>query len=261
MKDSKMGFVQIIRRRIPDKIKSRYQAFRAEIVPSPLDIERAEETFYINYLREGMTVYDVGANIGELTLLFSRFVGQRGRVFSFEASADTFKKLDAVAGFTRRNNIVLSHLALSDKVGSVKLTVYPDEYAGWNSLADRPLESYGINVKPVRYENIACSTVDAFSLEHNISHIDLLKIDVEGAEYQVLLGAQKMLQEKRIGCCVFEFGATTFDMGNTPEMIESFLEKMKYRIRNIITGAKSFPGREGAKYAQYSMHIVEPIKS
>jgi FkbM family methyltransferase len=196
-----------------------------------------------------------------LTLLFSRFVGQQGSVFSFEASNDTFKKLNAVAGFAHRNNIVLNHLALTDKVGSVKLTVYPDEYASWNSLADRPLESYGINLKPVRYEEVPCSTVDVFSIEHNIPFIDLLKIDVEGAEYQVLLGAQKMLQEKRIGCCVFEFGGTTFDMGNTPEMIESFLEDMGYRIRNIVTGAKNFPGREGVKSAQFSMHIGEPIKS
>ena len=261
MKNNKMGLAQKIRSKIPDNIRSHFQAFRGGTSPSPLDIERTEEIFYINYLQEGMTVYDVGANIGELTLLFSRFVGQHGRVFSFEASKDTFKKLNAVTGFAHRNNIVINHLALTDKVGSVKLTVYTDEYASWNSLANRPLESYGIDVKPVRFEDVPSSTIDVFSIEHNITYIDLLKIDVEGAEYQVMLGAQKMLQEKRVGCCIFEFGGTTFDMGNTPEMIESFLANMGYRIRNIVNGAKSFPGREGAKFAKFSMQIAEPIKS
>ena len=256
-----MGLAQRIMTKIPDNIRTYFQAFRGGTSPSPLAIEREEEIFYINYLREGMTVYDVGANIGELTLLFSHFVGQQGRVFSFEASTDTFKKLDAVIGLTCRNNIVRNHLALSDKVGSAKLTVYPDQYASWNSLADRPLESYGIGVRPVRYEEVPCSTVDAFSIEHGISYIDLLKIDVEGAEYQVLVGAQEMLKEKRVGCCVFEFGGTTFDMGNTPEMIEGFMDRMGYRIRNIMAGAKNFPGREGAKSAQFSIHVAEPIRS
>lgn len=257
MKVAKMGVIQKIWRLIPKNIRSR---FHASIFPTQLDVERKEEIFYINYLREGMTVFDVGANIGELTLLFSRFVGRNGHVFAFEASADTFKKLDIVSGIARRNNLVINHLALSDKVGLVKLIVYPEEYASWNSLTERPLSSYGINVKPIREEEVLCSTVDTFSLENNIPYIDLLKIDTEGAEYQVLLGAQKMLQEKRIGCCVFEFGGTTFDAGNTPEMIEIFLEKMGYRIRNIIAGARTFPGREGAQFAKFSMHIAEPIK-
>ena len=48
------------------------------------EVERAERIFYLEYLREGMTVFDVGANVGELTLLFSRFVGASGSVHAFE---------------------------------------------------------------------------------------------------------------------------------------------------------------------------------
>ena len=48
------------------------------ISASYMDVERAEQIFYIHYLREGMTFFDVGAHVGKLTLLFSLFEGERG---------------------------------------------------------------------------------------------------------------------------------------------------------------------------------------
>ena len=58
------------------------------------EVERSEQIFYLNYLRDGMTVFDVGANVGELTLLFTRFVGLSGRVHSFEASGENFQETE-----------------------------------------------------------------------------------------------------------------------------------------------------------------------
>ena len=55
--------------------KLAYNVFHKQPSASPLEVERAELTFYINYLRPGMVVFDVGANVGELTLLFSRLIG------------------------------------------------------------------------------------------------------------------------------------------------------------------------------------------
>lgn len=243
---------------IPRGLKRLYRFTRGTASASPAEVERAEQTFYIDYLRPGMVVFDVGANIGELTLLFSRFVQPGGKVFSFEASAATFGRLSSICDLSRRDNVEVHHVALSDREGTLDLHVYPEEYSGWNTLADRPLESYGINVKPVGLERVRSATIDNFCRERDIEHIDLLKIDVEGAEYQVLLGARRMLEEKRIGCCVFEFGQTTFDMGNTPEMIEQYLAQAGYRIRNIVPGDRRFPGRDSAMSARFSIHVAVP---
>ena len=243
--------------RIPDGLKE-YLLFKVAADASPIAVERAEQTFYINYLREDMVVFDVGANIGELTLLFSRFVGPSGKVYSFEASKATFENLSGVMSLSGRKNVEMNHLALCDRNGIIDLHVYPEEYSGWTTLADRPLKSYGIDVKSIKREQVCSSTLDAFCQERGVSQIDLLKIDVEGAEYQVMLGARHMLEQKKVRCCVFEFGATTFDMGNTPTMIEDYLAKMGYRIRNIVLGNPCFPGRESAKSAKFSMHVAEP---
>ncbi len=253
------SIINHIKGRIPDSLKKHLLFLVKEnAYASPIAVERAEQIFYINYLREGMVVFDVGANIGELALLFSRFVMPSGKVYSFEASEATFEKLSGILSLSGRKNVELNHLALCDRSGFVEFYVYPEEYASWNTLANRPLKSYGVDVKSVKREQVSSSTLDTFCQEKGISHIDLLKIDAEGAEYQILLGAQHMLEQKRVKCCVFEFGATTFDMGNTPTMIEDYLAQVGYRVRNIVPGNPCFPGRESAKSAKFSVHVAEP---
>jgi len=244
---------------LPYKVKKCVQLVVDGGYANPLDVEREEQIFYIKYLREGMIVFDVGANIGELTLLFSQFTGKDGKVFSFEACSTVFEKLESICRLSGRKNIVLNNLALSDKIGLVDFYVYSDENSGWNSLAERPLENYGINIKPSRCDRVQSTTIDQFCEDNNLNHIDLLKIDVEGAEYQVLLGAERMLRQKAIKCCVFEFGGTTFDMGNTPEQIENYLTRLGYSIRNVVPGNQPFPGRRSAGEARFSVHVAEPL--
>ncbi len=223
-----------------------------------MEIECAERIFYLKYLREGMTVFDVGANVGELTLIFSRFVGESGRIHAFEASNTTFARLKTICDAAEKRNVVLNHLALSDKNGVIKLNVYEDAYSSFNSQALRPLKDYGLDLEPVAVEETPAMTIDAYCEKNEIEQIDLLKIDVEGAEFQVLKGARKMLAAKRVACLTFEFGLTTFDMGNLPEDIEKILAEMDYKIRNLIKGEPLFPGRESVETARYAMHIATP---
>ncbi|RCV66062.1 hypothetical protein C5S53_00475 [Methanophagales archaeon] len=75
----------------------------------------------------------------------------------------------------------------------------------------------------------------------------------------MLLGARHMLESQSIRCCVFEFGATTFDMGNDPNEIEAYLKQFGYRIRNVVKGNPIFPGRSSAAEARFSVHVAIPI--
>jgi FkbM family methyltransferase len=224
---------------------------------SYMEVERAEQIFYLEYLREGMTVFDVGANVGELTLLFSRFIG-KGRVHAFEASSNAFNRLTTVCKAASRRNVQLNHLALAEAEGDITLHVYDDDYLSWSSRALRPLENYGIDVKPVAVEERAATTLDLYCERNGIAEIDLLKIDVEGAEYQVLLGAERMLRKKRVACLTFEFGQTTFDMGNNPDEIAAYLSGLGYKLRNVIKGEPIFPGRANVQTARFSMHVARP---
>lgn len=225
---------------------------------TPYEVEKAEHTFYIQYLQPGMVAFDIGANIGELSLLFSRFVGPEGRVHSFEASPNTFKRLSEIVSISNRKNISQNCVCLSDTIGMAKLHIFDDEHSGWTTLANRPLQQYGINIQPVDTANIPTTTIDAYCESHNIHQIDLLKIDVEGAEYQVIQGADRMMHEHRIRCLVFEFGQTTFDMGNDPRKLAQLINSKGYQLRNLVKGAPIFPGGASVATAQFSMHICTP---
>ena len=234
---------------------------RGGATPSPApfaEVERAERIFYLQYLREGMTVFDVGANVGELTMLFSRFVGAAGIVHAFEPTERGFERLSAVSRAASLGNVRLNRLALAEEEGSVRLHVYDDAHLSWTTRAERPLEDYGIDVKPRTTEEAPATTVDLYCEANGVAAIDLLKIDVEGAELQVLFGARRMLRERRVRCVTFEFGQTTFDMGNRPEQIESYLNEAGYELRNIVEGDPLFPGGGDAQTACYSMHVASP---
>ncbi|HEX7318047.1 MAG TPA: FkbM family methyltransferase [Pyrinomonadaceae bacterium] len=221
-----------------------------------LEVERAERIFYLETLREGMTVFDVGANVGELTLLFSRFVGAAGVVHAFEPCVDAFGRLESLCHAASLRNVRLNRLALAEDESRVSLHVYDEDHMSWNTRAARPLEDYGIDVKPLTTEEVPATTLDLYCERNGVASIDLLKIDVEGAEFQVLIGAGRMLRERRVRRVTFEFGQTTFDMGNSPDRIESYLRDAGYELRNLVAGDPLFPGGASARTARYSMHVA-----
>ena len=205
-----------------------------------------------------MTVFDVGANVGELTLLFSRFVGAEGVVHAFEPCGQAFERLESVCRAASLRNVRLNRLALAEDEAPVSMHIYDEEHMSWNTRAARPLDDYGIDLKPLSVEEAPATTLDLYCERNGIAEIDLLKIDVEGAEFQVMLGAERMLREKRVRCVTFEFGQTTFDMGNSPDRIESYLRSAGYELRNLVAGDPIFPGRGSAQTACYSMHVATP---
>ena len=222
------------------------------------EVERAERIFYLETLREGMTVFDVGANVGELTLLFSRFAGAAGGVHAFEPGGLAFERLETVCRAASLRNVRLNRLALAEEEATVSLHVYDEDYLSWSTRAARPLEDYGIDVKPVAVEEVPATTLDLYCERNGVASIDLLKVDVEGAEFQVLAGARRMLRERRVRCVTFEFGQATFDMGNSPERFEAYLRDVGYELRNLVEGDPVFPGGGGVRTACYSMHVATP---
>ncbi len=225
---------------------------------SPDDVERAELAFYEQRLAPGMTVLDVGAHTGEMTLLFAHLVGAAGAVHAFEPVEPTYERLVAAIEAQALTNVTALRLAVADVVGERTLHVYGGDYLSWSSLADRDLDTYGIPAELATAEQVPATTLDAYCAEHGLVSIDLLKIDAEGAELQVLRGARGLLEERRIAACIFEFGQTTFDMGNDPRELRTFVESVGYRLRNVVDGDPVFPGGRAVESAEFSMHLALP---
>jgi FkbM family methyltransferase len=125
---------------------------------------------------------DVGANVGQYTLLLSQLAGPTGHVFAFEPMAATAATLAAVCAKNARNVSVL-HLAASDTAGIISFEL-PIDSAGLQNYERAHIGENG-GLKSFRIP------IDHFPLPHRIS---LVKIDAEGHESEVLHGMRQLMQ-------------------------------------------------------------------
>ncbi len=140
--------------------------------------ETAKVAVIQRFLRPGMSFVDVGANMGDFSLIAAKTMNDRGRVLSFEPSPDNCKWIRRSIEMNGYRCIELMELALSDTSGED--TLYLSDRVARHSLV------------PLRDEQetltVAVKTLDAVLESTGDPHVDIVKVDVEGAELKVLRG-------------------------------------------------------------------------
>ncbi|CAN7550204.1 FkbM family methyltransferase [Bosea sp. LjRoot9] len=146
---------------------------------------------------EMKTVLDVGANKGDYTLAcLSRF--KDANVHSFEIAPPTYQKLTNNVSSKR---VKLNNFGLSNKDGSFYLNYNPDD-DGSSSLVE------GSNIHDGNWSKIQVNVIrgDDYCKNECINSVDLLKVDVEGAEHLVFDGFSESFEKNMISTVQFEFG-------------------------------------------------------
>ena len=152
-------------------------------------------------------LFDVGANRGAFAKnLIRAWQGMNYELYAFEPSLKTFEFLkEALPDHTY---VHLVNKGLGERSETVKL--YSNaEGSGLASVYPRDLSHHQIDFSGS--ETIELTTLDIFCADHKISHIDFLKLDVEGHELAVLAGGKKMIGEGKVGIVQFEFGGCNID--------------------------------------------------
>lgn len=194
--------------------------------------EKTTTELFKKVVKKGNSVVDLGANIGYFTLLAAKIVGPEGKVFSFEPEPKNYSYLIKNIELNNYNNVQSFQKAVSDKKGRTKL--YICEYDTGHHTINKydGIESYS-GGRDTKEKSIDIETVtldEIFSSRENA--IDVIKMDVEGAEALVLAGMGNILtNNKKLKMFVEFFPLLIEKIGNSPrEFIRRLLEDYKFSI-------------------------------
>jgi FkbM family methyltransferase len=151
---------------------------------------------YVDIDRSGSrieTVFDVGANVGNMSMRYADVFPQ-AEIYAFEPVSSTFQILKRNVGSLPK--VQCYQLALGSREG--EQAIYLTDQDETNSLV-KPEDPRG-------QENVSVRTVDQIVEEHGLNHIDLLKIDVEGFDLEVLRGAESCFSRGMVSFVFIEVG-------------------------------------------------------
>lgn len=157
------------------------QRLRAEGIWEPF-----ETSLLLRLLRPGDVFVDVGANIGYFSVLAASVVGAQGAVFAFEPDPDNYRLLRANAELNGLEHCITAvEAALSDTAGEGQL------YLSADNLGDHQVYAGDWQRRSVPIALVRGSEY----LAPRLQRLDLLKVDTQGAEFQVMVGLLPLLQE------------------------------------------------------------------
>jgi len=143
----------------------------------------------ISFIDKNDIIFDIGANIGWYSMLFSK-KATSGEIHAFEPTPKTLKRLQSNCKLNNTKNIIINNLAISNKIGKIKLYSCITNTHG-NSIKLQE------NIKNTKYEEylIDSITIDSYISKNKIKKLDLIKCDIEGAELLMLKGAKECLKK------------------------------------------------------------------
>ncbi|MFC1992459.1 FkbM family methyltransferase [Chloroflexota bacterium] len=149
--------------------------------------EELTTALFMRAIKEGDIVVDIGANIGYFTLLASRLVGDNGKVFAFEPEPVNFSLLVKNIEENGYKNVISVQKCVAKTTGTVRLFV-DEGCALTHSICKHGDSEHSIEIEAV--------SLDDFFLEKE-HPINIVKIDIEGAEMEALLGMDKWIRQNK----------------------------------------------------------------
>jgi FkbM family methyltransferase len=179
-----------------------------------LDFDQNVLPFVLPYIKEGDSVIDVGANIGCYAYAFLKKVGDKGKVYCFEPSNESFECL--LHNLVTFPNAILSYKALSNKKSTYTVLRHNDN-VGMNFCEE------------VKGGEVYSITIDSM----NLTKCDFIKLDCEGMELDVLLGGQETISKFNPTMFIEINEHTLKRKGITPKHIFDFLDANNYIYHNV----------------------------
>lgn len=174
-------------------------------------------------IREGMTVYDLGANVGFVSMIAARFVGPRGHVIAFEPLPANVQQIKHNAALNHFSHVTVREEAVGREDGQACF-----------DTTDFPTTGRLQNTKRVHQEKtgelqVTVRRLDSVIPQAGLPQPDIIKMDVEGAETDVLAGAAQVIATAR--------PLMLIELHGTNEPVARALEKHGYSVHVLGTRA------------------------
>ncbi|ODS34570.1 MAG: SAM-dependent methyltransferase [Candidatus Scalindua rubra] len=195
-------------------------------------LESSEALYLLGLDFHGKIVFDIGSYIGEITQFFASSVGKKGYVVAFEANPDTYKRLTQRIGRDIDPNVLAVNMAVGLTSGTCHLTVRNLEAA--TATFDLNIQAQ-IIAEGNYYEcNVPMCSLDDYVASGECDVIPhFIKIDAEGAEFDILRGAIRLLKMYHPELFIEIHGATQALKEKNIENIIGFLESLNYSIYHV----------------------------
>lgn len=190
-------------------------------------------------LKPGDTFIDVGSNIGYFTLLASKLVGTQGKVIAVEALPQTFHVLEHNLRVNSVSNVRAANIAAWHQEEELEIYTQPESPSGTTTLIPEWATQW--NLKPVL--KVSAKPLSDILSPDEIRSARMIKIDVEGAEWNVLMGLASALQESRSDLEII--------MEVAPALLESQGKSSKELV-DFFAGFGFFPYRLANDYSAIS---------
>lgn len=205
-----------------------------------------EIEFWRSQIQPGMTVIDVGANIGVYSFSAALRVGAEGMVLAIEPFSGCIRCLKETCRINQISSVKICAGAASDRDGTARLSL--SEISELNQVADEtdPFMKTG------SFEEVPCFTLDSLSDRENLQRLDFLKIDVEGHEMSVLAGSEKTLSQFA-PIVIYENIASQQDSKKT---VANYLKSKGYRLFRYQAGDRKLIQLYSEEDLQGNLNII-----
>jgi FkbM family methyltransferase len=174
-------------------------------------------------------IFDVGANIGFTALSMAKKGNVESVVHAFEPDLYNFSKLKVNTLLNPESEVILNNIGLGAKNDRLKLVIDTPDNLGGNRIKREATEDFNW---------VTITTIDNYCEEHSLDAVDLIKIDVEGFEYNVLKGSMRLLESCKPIIFIEVDDNNLRKQGSSAEELISFLE-LRYNNISIAGSGKA----------------------
>jgi FkbM family methyltransferase len=222
-----IGFLARVLKRLPPGLRD--GLYEVVLKSIPIRVLKCIPCSYSTYLKcytpkKGDVVLDCGAHVGNCTILFARLVGKQGMVVALEPFEESFRVLRRRVKGSRFTHVIAINKAAWNRTETKVLRVMP------NTIGCRISEQQGIEMKECE-TRIHCTAIDDLVNDLKLQRLDMIKMDIEGAEIEALAGSKRVI--KRLSP---RFAIATYHWRNgqqTAKMVQRYLIDCGYTVRTF----------------------------